>query len=407
MLRRARCAAIWMLLMAACGAVRGDDASVLVPDGATVLVPGDHQVTAPDDTTVPPPDDATVLVPDGTTVLAPEEGSLVFAGPTENVVVPRLPLGDPGRPQAYAIADAVFLQRDNQSTDQPLVISGSTALITTHQLTFATQPGLRAFFGAVNECDAGWEVGYLGVWNMFASSMIAGPDTLQAPDPLALLVPEFNDRGLARATYASTLNSAEISVFSRADDGGYCRGAAAPWQRCAGYSRGTFDWLAGVRWAGLDESASLIFSGGGNPALGSYSLRSTTNLFGGQVGGRGRMEWERWAFEGWAKVALCGSAMSQSQAPIVNAAEPDPPVRPARHAFEGGVGFIGDLNATLAYRLTDTWALRAGYNLVWLTGVALAPTQFDFGRESTSGSGLNGGAGVFLHGANLGLEARW
>jgi hypothetical protein len=310
MLRRARCAAIWMLLLAACGAARGDDASVLVPDGATVLVP--------EDATVPTPDDAPILVPDGATVLLPEDRTVVaeedgpgFAAPEENIAVPRLPRRDPGRPQAYAFADAVFLQRDNQSTDQPLVISGSTAFITTHQLTFATQPGLRAFFGAVNECDAGWEVGYLGVWNMFASSMIAGPDTLQAPDPLALLVPEFNDRGLARATYASTLNSTEISVFSRADDGGYCRGAAAPWQRCEGYSRGTFDWLAGVRWAGLDESASLIFSGGGNPALGSYSLRSTTNLFGGQVGGRGRMEWERWAFEGWAKVALCGSAMSQ------------------------------------------------------------------------------------------------
>jgi hypothetical protein len=371
-------------------------------------------VLVPEDATVPTPDDAPILVPDGATVLLPEDPAVVveedgpgFAAPDENIVVPRLPRRDPGRPQAYAIADAVFLQRDNQSTDQPLVISGSTALITTHQLTFATQPALRAFFGAVNECDAGWEVGYLGVWNMFASSMVAGPDTLQAPDPLALLVPEFNDRGLARATYASTLNSAEISVFSRADDGGYCRGAAAPWQRCVGYSRGTFDWLAGVRWAGIDESASLIFSGGGNPALGSYSLRSTTNLFGGQVGGRGRLEWERWAFEGWAKVALCGSAMSQSQAPIVNAAEPDPPVRPARHAFEGGVGFIGDLNATLAYRLTDTWALRAGYNLVWLTGVALAPNQFDFNADSTSGSGLNGGAGLFLHGASLGLEARW
>jgi hypothetical protein len=71
------------------------------------------------------------------------------------------------------------------------------------------------------------------------------------------------------------------------------------------------------------------------------------------------------------------------------------------------VGFIGDLNVNLSYRLSDTWRLRTGYNFLWLTGVALAPNQFDFGGTSTAGTGLNGGAGVFLHGANLGLEAAW
>lgn len=407
MLRCRRCAAIWMLLVAAAGAVRGEDASVPPPDEARLTSADDDAVPVPEDATVLMPDVATIPPPADAPVPVPEDFGLVFAAPPDQPAVHVLPPRGTGRPQAYAIADALFLDRDNQSTDQPLVVSGSTPFITTGQLTFANQPALRLFFGAVNDCDAGWEAGYLGVWNMFASSTIAGPDTLQAPDPLALLVPEFNDRALARATYASTLNSAEINVFSRTDDGGFCRGAAAPWQRCAGYERGTFDWLAGIRWAGLDESASLIFSGGQNPALGTYSLRSTTNLFGGQVGGRGRMAWDRWAVEGWAKAALCGSAMSQSQAAIVNAAVPDPPIRPAQRAFEGGVGFIGDLNATLAYRLTDTWALRAGYNLVWLTGVALATNQFDFGPDSTSGSSLHGGAGVFLHGGSLGLEARW
>ena len=309
--------------------------------------------------------------------------------------------------QAYAIADVLFLQRDNQSTDQLLAASAGDAVLTTGQLQFPTQPALRLFYGSVNDSAAGWEIGYLGVWSMFASRTAGGPADLQAADPLALLVPEFNGRSTARATYGSTLNSIEINTFTRAADGGFCRTAAEPWRRCDGYCRGSFDWLAGFRWAGLDESASLTLDGGSSPLPGVYSLRSSTNLFGAQLGGRGRMEWERWAFEGWAKAALCGSAMSQSQDPNVNAVVPDPPIRPARSATEGGVGFIGDINATLVYRLTETWGLRAGYNLIWLSGVALAPNQFDFGAASTSGSGLNGGAGLFLHGASLGLEARW
>jgi hypothetical protein len=45
--------------------------------------------------------------------------------------------------------------------------------------------------------------------------------------------------------------------------------------------------------------------------------------------------------------------------------------------------------------------------MIWLSGVALAPDQWDFTNTAASGTTLVGGGGVFLHGANLGLEARW
>jgi hypothetical protein len=306
-------------------------------------------------------------------------------------------------PETFTRAEAVFLQRDNQSTDQVLAAIGGNAVLTTGQLQFPVQPGL--FHGDVDGDGYGWEAGYLGVWNMFAQAQARGADDIEAPDPLASLVPDFNDRSLARATYASTLNTIEFNLFNRSFADGCCRTAAAPWHRC--FSSRTWDWLAGFRWAGIEESAGIAFAGGKTPVPSSYSLRSSTNLFGLQAGGRGRVEWSRWAVEGWAKAAVAGSAMSQSQSPIVNAVTPDPPLRPAQNATEAGVGFIGDMHASLVYRLTDSWGLRAGYNLIWITGAALAPNQFDFGGSSTSGSGLNGGSGMFLHGASLGVEARW
>lgn len=311
--------------------------------------------------------------------------------------------------ETYAIADAVFLQRDNQSANQPLAVNQDTdqPVISAGQLQFPTQPGVRLFYGDVDDCGLGWEAGYLGVWNMFANRQVPGDANIRSADELALLVNDFNDRSQARATYASTLNTIEINLFRRLDDGGFSPAARYPWQRGATYSRGTWDWLGGFRWAGLEESAALTFNGGATPVPGSYSLRSSNNLFGMQLGGRGRFEWDRWAVESWAKAALAGTAMSQSQDPIINAATPDPPVRSARSSSEGGVGFIGDINATLAYRINDVWAIRAGYNLIWLSGVALAPNQFDFGTASTSGTALHGGAGIFLYGGNLGVEARW
>lgn len=103
--------------------------------------------------------------------------------------------------------------------------------------------------------------------------------------------------------------------------------------------------------------------------------------------------------------------MSQSQAPIINSfgrVGGQPVVeRPGRSSTEGGVGFIADLNFTLTYRLTETWGLRMGYNLIWLSGVALAPNQFDFSAPPAGGGELHGGSSICLTGASLGLEARW
>ncbi|MFM1903273.1 MAG: hypothetical protein RLZZ440_1173 [Planctomycetota bacterium] len=320
--------------------------------------------------------------------------------------------GGSGLDESYWLFDVVFFQRDNQSTDQILAAVDPNALITTGEPQFTVQPGIRLFRGHVDDCGRGWEVGYLGIWNMFANRSEGGAADIHGGDPLSLAVDGFNDRSLARATYLSTLNTAEANLLLRSCHRGFSRVSAYPWERCGNYRRGTFDWLAGFRWAGLDEAAGIEYSGGGLPGRpfpgpSSYNVRSTTNFFGAQIGGRGRLEWDRWAVDGWAKAALAGTAMSQSADPIVSVFNPADQVRPARSATEGGVGFIGDININLSYRINDAWRLRTGYNFLWLTGVALAPNQFDFGGTDTAGTGLAGGAGVFLHGANLGLETAW
>lgn len=65
------------------------------------------------------------------------------------------------------------------------------------------------------------------------------------------------------------------------------------------------------------------------------------------------------------------------------------------------------MNVSAIYRLTDQWGLRAGYNLIWLDGVALARDQWDFTNTPASGPSLVGGGCLFLHAANLGVERRW
>lgn len=128
-------------------------------------------------------------------------------------------------------------------------------------------------------------------------------------------------------------------------------------------------------------------------------------MFGGQVGSRARMTWNKWAIEGWAKAGLLGNAQKETQAPLVTSS--GAPVPRLSSATGSEVGFVGDINLSLVYRLTDVWGIRLGYNTVWISGLALAPDQYDFTLDERAGGRLNPFGGIFLHGANLGLEARW
>ena len=54
-------------------------------------------------------------------------------------------------------------------------------------------------------------------------------------------------------------------------------------------------------------------------------------------------------------------------------------------------------------QLTDHLALRGGYRLLWLDGVALASDQLAV-SDFANGSGFNDSGNVFYHGAFAGFE---
>ena len=296
----------------------------------------------------------------------------------------------------YALADALFWGRDNQAANLPLVVSTSTGapLLSAADPQFAVAPGVRAFYGQRNPCDCGWEIGYFGVYGMTASrfTAVTPPDFLEFPGAMGPVLTA--DGQNATVKYLSTINSAEANVFST-------------WHEWRDYSESwlTVDWLAGFRYVGVEEQASIVMACCTDEAAVPYTVRTRNNMFGGQIGSRARWTWQRWAIEGWAKAGLLGNAEKQIQDPLFDYTGFQQ--RQARSATGSDVGFIGDLNLSVIYRLNEVWGIRAGYNTVWIGGVALAPNQFDFTNTTLSGTGLASGDGIFLNGANLGLEARW
>jgi len=256
---------------------------------------------------------------------------------------------------------------------------------------------VRAFYGQRAPERGGWELGYFGVYGQSASRTVVAtpPDFLQVPDPIGGLLTVEGEAATVR--YNSVINGAELNLFTTSTE---WRNHSASWM--------TVDWLAGFRYVGVEDQAAILVDccvdGDGRVPV-SYAASTRNNLFGAQVGNRTRWTWENWAFEGWAKAGLFGNAQEQIQPPLVDVF--NFPLRQAISTTGGQAAFVGDLNASIVYRLTEVWGIRAGYNLMWIDGLALAADQFDFTNTDVSGTALVTGGGIFMHGANFGLEARW
>ena len=300
---------------------------------------------------------------------------------------------------SYALTDALFWGRDNQASNQPLIVSETTGatIVSAQDLQFPFSAGVRALYGQRAPDRGGWEIGYFGVYGQSATQFLAAtpPDFIQIPDPLAQSL--LFEGETATIKYNSVINSAEFNLFSTSTE---WRNHTSSWL--------TVDWLAGFRYVGVEEEAAIIIDccvPGGEAVPVPYGVRTRNNLFGAQIGNRSRWTWRNWALEGWAKAGLFGNAQEQIGNPLYDVF--GEPVRPGRSATGGQVSFVGDINTSVVYRLTDVWGIRAGYNLIWIDGLALAPNQFDFSNDGTSGTRLVSGGGIFMQGANLGLEARW
>ncbi len=143
----------------------------------------------------------------------------------------------------------------------------------------------------------------------------------------------------------------------------------------------------------------------GGTEEGAYDIRTANHLYGVQIGARLRRSPNRFGWEATGKAGIFGNDAHQEQS-VVDF--PDFPIRPTVSSSGSGVAFVGEANLSALYRLTNVWNLRAGYNAVWIEGVALAPDQLDFNfAASPSGDQLHRGGGTFLHGVNIGLEANW
>lgn len=133
-----------------------------------------------------------------------------------------------------------------------------------------------------------------------------------------------------------------------------------------------------------------------------WTTGTTNNLYGVQVGVDGTIfEFDRFSLNGRVTMGLFENHADQSAGVSIQKI-----VYPAK-ATANGAAFVSEASLQVQYRVTQGLSLKAGYEVLWLVGVALAPGQIQqtFAAPSdVRALGVNHGSNVLFQGATFGLE---
>lgn len=326
-----------------------------------------------------------------------------------------LPFNNNPCPCVYARVEALFLKRDPRFSNQAIVVDDTTdtTLLSTSDLDYNYDPGLQATFG-MRICDGrAIEFTYFGLFdgnaNGSAASSGAGSSLILGDN---LFGNVFIDMDLTRVRYSSWLHSFEVNLpcccgCCEQCGCGEC-GCGEGGSSCGGDlgSCQSFEWFGGFRFINYGDELDIYAERtvAGAVESGSYNLRTSNHLYGAQLGARVRRTQGRFGYEAGGKAGLYANDAQQEQTVT------DFPNFPLRRTSisSSAAAFVGEANLTGLYRLNQVWNLRAGYNVMWIEGLALAPDQLDFNFASAQGGNqLDNSSGMLLHGVNVGVEARW
>jgi hypothetical protein len=167
----------------------------------------------------------------------------------------------------------------------------------------------------------------------------------------------------------------------------------------------------GLRYVRVDESFSYASQSLLPPLLGSTNrvdVRTNNDLFGFTAGilSAYRVS-DRWWFEFDVKGTL--AANNSEQETIYTAQNP---ISPGTFAFSGQAActaFIGDINLVSHYQVTHYMTVRAGYQAIWVDGVAVALENFspDIPVLTQGPAEVNDNGTLVFHGPHLGLLFAW
>ena len=286
---------------------------------------------------------------------------------------------------AYFNAEGFYARRQTQhAVNQPLFLDSGTTVVDTKSLDFIYEPGIKVTAGYFFNNGIGLEGTYFGQFDFRRGIFASDPGSgLSLPGTLGSTSEDFTAVPNLAAVYRSQINNGELN-------------AILPY--------GSFQFLSGVRMMQVEEFLDIS---GGTPGVetSDYATHTMNNLYGGQIGARAQWTIWRMTFDAQVKAGLYENYMNSQQ---VVGDFGNTVTNRDTSATRDAPSFVGEVGVETTYPLTSWLTLRGGYTAVWITNVALAPSQLNFDiTDATAGTTVNNHSNIVLHGFTAGLEARW
>lgn len=226
--------------------------------------------------------------------------------------------------------------------------------------------------------DRALEVRYFGIDGWRATQNFVTPPIWNFPtDPPLFGLGVANVAGV----YTSRLYSTEVNLRHRASD--------------------RLSWLLGFRWVQVHENLDFNADFGGNQAV--VNTNVDNNLYGAQIGADWRVYDRGGPFhiDSIFKAGIFGNSANNSFGVTQQ-------IGPAFGTGQsrGQVAFVGEIGLTAVYQWTDHIALRGGYQVLWVEGIAVASDQLS-SIDVLAGNGINSLGGIFYHGALASVDFTW
>jgi hypothetical protein len=252
---------------------------------------------------------------------------------------------------------------------------------------FSGGPRLGLIHHGDNDGDLEFVYFQIDGWNAARS---IGPDpndwlVMKAPGGFVQAQDHFDTQRMAW-NYASRLYNAEVNVRWN------------PWRRVTV--------LAGFRWVNLSEELQGTLPP--QRTVPFWDTQTKNNLYGFQIGAEGKLlERGRFSIGCTGKAGLFDDHAEETTTVSIYR------ILFGESDWTDRAAFVGETRVQCKYQVTQRLSLRAGYEAIWLQGIALAPGQIpntyshsslDPTKIYVQATGVNCSSHVFYHGATVGLE---
>jgi len=254
---------------------------------------------------------------------------------------------------------------------------------------------------------------YWGVYQMGGSSRVTSPAGGITAIPQAS---DVSVAGQPAATYLTDLTTQRITRFDTINDV-EINWVYALWDRPEFLPREravSLISLAGFRFFEVADQLTLHNGAGDSSSEDlNFDVATNNNIFGAQVGAK--FDWRvlpRIRLNIVPKFMIGGnaitntSALEQADGAYAVFDADGSPVN--EHSRLGVFSWLGSVDSSVAWDVTDRWSLWLGYRVVGVGNIAQADGQWPATiRAPASLAGINAGASTIVHGGFAGFEGRY